>query len=117
MRLTINRSQAAVKGMLGGHKGTQFTLSYQLQLTNEETQLVQQYKLMEYPLTWKTFQGDRFPDDTIASMIRGTTQTVGDVRTLLNNEDIVKDAVDELPILFKVCRTFGGSETIDYPRK
>jgi hypothetical protein len=32
MRLIINRSQADVKGMLGGHKGVSFTLSYRLEL-------------------------------------------------------------------------------------
>ncbi|MGW4336796.1 hypothetical protein ACWEK5_28905 [Rhodococcus koreensis] len=117
MRLVINRSQSAVKGMLGGHKGMQFTLSCQLQLTNEELQLAQQYKLMEYALTWRNFQGNQVPGDTIDSLMQGTSQTVSDVKALLKNEDVIKDAVDELPILFAVCRTFGGSEVIDYPRQ
>ncbi|MGV9677864.1 hypothetical protein ACWDSJ_21515 [Nocardia sp. NPDC003482] len=117
MRLVINRSQAAVKGMLGGHKGMQFTLAYQLQLTSEEHALVEQYKLLEYPLTWQTFNGTKIPRDTIGSLLKGASQTVADVKTLLNNEDVIKDAIDELPPLFAVCRSFGGNEVVDYPRE
>ncbi|GAA5091735.1 hypothetical protein [Nocardia iowensis] len=116
MRLVVNRSQTAVKGMLGGHKGMQFTLSCRLQLTDEENRLVQQYKLTEYPLTWRTFQGTKLVGDTIGSLVQGSSQTVSDVKTLLTNEDVIKDAIDELPTLFAVCRTFGGNEIIDYPR-
>lgn len=41
MKLVINRSQQDIKGMLGGHKGVSFTLSYSLVLTSEEAELVQ----------------------------------------------------------------------------
>ena len=40
MKLVIQRSQQDVKGMLGGHKGVSFTLSYRLVLTGEEEELV-----------------------------------------------------------------------------
>ncbi|MFF3228998.1 hypothetical protein ACFYV7_39850 [Nocardia suismassiliense] len=117
MRLVVKRSQTAVKGMLGGHKGMQFNLTCRLQLTDEESRLVQQYTLMEYPLTWRTIQGTQLVGDTIGSLLNGSSQTVSDVKTLLSNEAVIKDAIDELPTLFEVCRTFGGSEIIDYPRE
>lgn len=104
------------QGMLGGHKGVSFTLAYRLVLTPEETELVARYKLGEYPVTWRSLQGQRTPDDTIQNMTAGRSQTLSDVTTLLNNENIVKDACDSLPTLFEVVRTFGGDETIDYPR-
>jgi hypothetical protein len=116
MRLVIQRNQQAVKGMLGGNKGVSFTLAYRLELTPEEQELVRQYKLESYPVTWHTVQGTRLPDDTIGSMTQGTSQTLTDVTTLVRNEDIVKDACDSLPTLFEVVRTFGGSEVIEYPR-
>jgi hypothetical protein len=116
MRLVVSRSQQDVKGMLGGHKGVSFTLQYRLELTTEETDLVSRYRLGSYALTWTSVQGTKVPDDTIANMVAGRSQTVQDVTTLLRNERIVKDACDELPTLFEVCRTFGGSEVIDYPR-
>jgi hypothetical protein len=116
MRLVIRRNQQAVKGMLGGNKGVSFTLAYQLELTHEEQELVRQYKLESYPVTWHTLQGNRVPDDTVGSMMQGTSQTLTDVTTLVRNEAIVKDACDSLQTLFEVVRTFGGSETIEYPR-
>lgn len=116
MKLIINRSQQAVKGMLGGHKGMSFTLGYRLELTPDEQGLVEQYRLMEYPLTWRVVAGDRLPDDTVGGMIQGRRQTLEDVKTLLQNEEIVKDACDQLTTLFDVVRTFGGDEIIEYPR-
>lgn len=117
MRLVISRNQQAMKGMLGGHKGVQFTLAYRLELTSEEAQLVNTYKLDDYPVTWQTVQGTRLPDDTIRGMVIGRSQTVTDVTTLIQNEEVVKDACDALPQLFEVVRTFGGDEVIDYPRR
>lgn len=116
MRLIINRSQAAMTGMFGGHKGVEFTLSYRLELTPEEHELVRQYRLEHYPLTWRTQQGQRMPDDMIFNMLQGRAQTVTDVTTLIANERVVKDACDALPPLFEVVRSFGGDEIIEYPR-
>lgn len=117
MKLIINRSQADKKGMLGGHKGVEFTLSYRLELTADEQALVDRYKLHFYPLTWTTGpSGERQPGDTIATMVQGSRQTVTDVTTLLGNEEVIKDACDKLPPLFQVVRSFGGDEVIEYPR-
>jgi hypothetical protein len=116
MRLVINRSQQAVKGMLGGNKGVQFTLAYRLELNPDEAELVRRYKLEDYPLTWVTMQGTRVPDDTIARLMQGRSQTLSDVTTLLANEETIKSACDALPPLFEVVRTFGGDEVIEYPR-
>lgn len=117
MRLVINRSQQDVKGLMGGHRGVSFTLSYQLQLTSEETALVQRYKLENYPVTWSNTPQGRIPDDTIGNMVAGRSQTVTDVTTLLRNEEIVKSACDDLVNLFEVVKSFGGEEVIDYPRR
>jgi hypothetical protein len=116
MKLIINRSQQDVKGMLGGHKGVSFTLSYRLVLTQDELELIQRYKLEEYPVTWRTFRDQRVPDDTIGNMLQGRSQTITDVKTLLSNEAVVKDACDAVATLFQVVRTFGGDEVIEYPR-
>ncbi len=117
MRLVISRRQQDVKGMLGGHKGVSFTLAYRLELTSEESQLVERYKLQQYAVTWSTDpRVGRIPDDTIANMTAGRSQTLTDVTTLLRNEAIVKDACDGLVSLFAVVRSFGGDEIIEYPR-
>ncbi len=117
MRLVINRRQQDVKGMMGGHKGVSFTLGYRLELTTEESELVQRYALQYYPVTWHTDnRGQRMPDDMIGNMVEGRTQTLTDVTTLIRNENIVKDACDGVVALFDVCRSFGGDEIIEYPR-
>lgn len=117
MKLIVNRSQAEKKGMLGGHKGVEFTLRYRLELAPDEQALVEKYKLEFYSLTWKTTPtGERQPDDTISAMVQGRSQTLTDVTTLLRNEEIVKQACDTLPPLFDVVRSFGGDEVIEYPR-
>jgi hypothetical protein len=116
LKLVIKRNQEAMKGMLGGNKGVQFTLSCRLDLTPEETQLVERYKLEHYPLTWTNSQNGRVPGDTIGSLVRGSAETLTDVTTLVGNENTIKNACDALPELFEVVRTFGGEEVVEYPR-
>jgi len=116
MKLLIRRSQSEKKGMLGGSKGFEFTLGYQLVLDDREAAIVDRYKLEYYPVTFRTVQGSQVADDTIGSMRQGASQTVSSVETLLRNEDVVKSACDKLPVLFSVIESFGGEETIDYPR-
>jgi hypothetical protein len=85
MQLIVSRNQQDVKGMLGGHKGVQFTLSYRLELTEDELALVSRYKLEDYAVTWRTFQGQKVPDDTIGNMRTGRSQTLTDATTLVRN--------------------------------
>jgi hypothetical protein len=116
VQLVIKREQAPVKSLLGGHKGVEFTLAYRLLLTDEECALADQYKLGDYPVTWKNLPSGQVPDDTLRDMVAGRSQTVTDVTTLVGNERAIKDACDSLPKLFEIVRTFGGQEVIDYPR-
>jgi hypothetical protein len=117
MKLIVNRSQQDQKGIMGGHKGVQFTLSYRLELTGEEQRLVERYRLGAYPLTFTNQQGTQIPADTISSLVRGSSSIVSDVTKLIREEDLIKDSCDQLPVLFDVCRSFGGDEVIHYPRK
>lgn len=111
MRLVINRSQADRKGVFGGHKGVAFTLSTRVEFTEEESQLLEHYRLWDYSVMT---QGG--VPVTLRSMASGDTQTLDDVETLLSNEGVVKRSLDKIPQLFEVLRSFGGSEVVDYPR-
>src|SRR5881398_3033008 len=111
MRLIIHRNQADRKGMLGGHKGVAFTLSTRLEFTDEEQQLLDHYKMWDYGL----FNRGQLPV-TIRQLTQGDTQTMDDVEILLGNEDVVKRALDQVPPLLSVLRSFGGDEVIEYPR-
>ena len=117
VQLVIKREQAPVKSLLGGHKGVEFTLVYRLLLTDEECELADQYKLGDYPVTWKNLPSGQVADDTLRDMVAGRSQTLTDVTTLVGNERAIKDACDSLPKLFEIVRTFGGQEVIDYPRE
>jgi hypothetical protein len=97
--------------MLGGHKGVAFTLATRLQFTEEEQQLLEHYKMWEYSL----FTRGQLPV-TIRQLTQGDSQTVENVEILLGNEDIVKRALDQVPPLLSVLRSFGGDEVIEYPR-
>jgi hypothetical protein len=117
MKLIISRGQHDIKGMLGGHKGVNFSLKCRLELTGEEAGLVQKYKLDFYPLTLREFQGTTMPGISISALVTGHTSVVSDVTKLVREENIIKNACDELPTLFDVCRSFGGDEVVAYPRK
>jgi len=117
VRLIISRNQQDVKGVFGGHKGVQFTLGYRLELTQEEAELVRRYNLGSHTLTTRVIDGVSVPATTLAELMAGRDQTVSDVTTLVNNERVIKDACDELPVLFDVCRSFGGDEVVEYPRQ
>jgi hypothetical protein len=101
LRLIIHRSQADKKGMLGGHKGVAFTLSTRLEFNDEEKQLLEHYKMWSYSL----FNRAQLPV-TIGQLVQGDSQTVENVEILLGNEDVVKRALDQVPPLLSVLRSF-----------
>lgn len=111
MKLIIRRRQADVKGAFGGHKGVQFNLFYQLELTPEETAVVERYKLDSHVLARN---GTGVPE-TVGQVIRGTTQSVQSVPILLNNEDTIKSACNDFYKLLQVAQSFGGQETVEFP--
>jgi hypothetical protein len=111
MKLVINRSQADKKGMMGGHKGVTFTLSTRITFSPEESELLEHYKLWQYPL----FSRGPLPV-TIRQIADGDVQIVDNVEILLANEEIVKRALDHVPPLLDVLRSFGGEEVVTYPR-
>jgi hypothetical protein len=115
MKLFIKRDQKAQTGILGGHKGMTFLLSYRIELTPEEKALVDKYKAENHPLTFgRDREGKQIPKDTVSSLMRGGTDEVKDITVLLNNEEILKDACKNFKILLNVMATFGGEEIVDF---
>lgn len=116
MRLIINRRQDDVTGLFGGHRGVNFILSYRLELTDAEAELVRRYRLENHPVTYRLVGSAATSDDTIATMMSGREHELPDVVTLIEKENAVKNACDSLPALFVMCASFGGDEIIEYPR-
>lgn len=53
---------------------------------------------------------------TLRSLAQGESQTIDNVEILLENEAVVKNALDSVPPLLAVLKSFGGEEVVNYPR-
>jgi len=113
MQLAIIRDQADKRGMLGGHKGVNFSLYYELRLTEHERQLVERYRLGTYALTFQTLRGQEMPGTTVAQAMQGQMRTMESVAVLVKNEKVIKEAVEDFKILLDVASTFGGEDVIE----
>ena len=105
MKLVIKRGQD--KGMLGGMN---FVLEAKVELTGEEQELVKKYKADREILFT---QGEKYAY-TIGSLINGTRDKCKDIKVLLENEEIIKNACSNFKILLEVMAKFGGEEVIEY---
>jgi hypothetical protein len=114
MKLRIRRDQAAKKGIFGGHKGMRFSLSCQVEISPEEQELIERYKVHDHPLTWRETQSGRIPGLTVRDLVSGYNVELDDVTTLLNNEEVIKEACNDFKSLLMVMTTFGGEEVIEY---
>ena len=113
MKLTIRRDQSAKKGLFGGHKGMNFSLFCRVEISQEERELIDKYKVQDHVLTWREYEGRQIPGLTVQDLVQGKTTEIGDVATLLNNEEVIKDACQNFKNLLIVMASFGGEEVIE----
>ena len=114
MKLKIRRDQSEVKGLLGGHKGMNFSLFCQVEISQEEQELIDKYKVKDHVLTWrKSSEGRQIPGLTVQDLVYGKTTVIGDVATLLNNEEVIKGACKDFKNLLMVMASFGGEEVFE----
>lgn len=113
MKLKIRRDQAAKKGIFGGHKGMRFSLSCRVEISPEEQELIEKYKVYNHPLTWRETDKGKIPGLTVQNLVGGYHVELDDVGTLMNNEEVIKDACNDFKDLLMVMATFGGEEIIE----
>lgn len=113
MKLTIRRDQSAKKGLFGGHKGMNFSLFCRVEISQEERELINKYKVQDHVLTWREYEGRQIPGLTVQDLVQGKTTEIGDVATLLNNEEVIKDTCQNFKNLLIVMASFGGEEVIE----
>jgi hypothetical protein len=114
MKLTIKRDQSAIKGLFGGHKGMTFTLYCKVEISPEEQELINRYKVHDHVLTWwNDDKGQKVPGITVRSLVYGYTREVGDVATLLVDEGEIKEACKSFKNLLLIMASFGGEEVIE----
>lgn len=113
MKLRIRRDQAPKTGVFGGHKGMRFSLSCRVEINQEEQALIEKYKVHDHVLTWRETDRGKLPGVTVRSLVSGYNVELDDVATLLNNEEVIKEACKDFKNLLLVMRTFGGEEVVE----
>ena len=113
MKLTVKRDQAAKTGLFGGHKGMKFSLYCRVEISPEEQELIDKYKVGDHVLTWREYEGRQVPEITVQDLVGGKTTEIDDVGTLLNKEDVIKGACHGFKNLLLVMASFGGEELIE----
>lgn len=107
MELVIQRNQADVKGLMGGHKGVSFSLSYRLRTTPGEDTIIQRYRLGAHVIA-----RSQASITTVDNMRAGVTETLPSVEILLRNEEVIKQACQDFGVLLRVARSFGGEDVV-----
>lgn len=113
MKLHIKRDQAEQKGLLGGTKGFSFSLACRLELNDAEKSLIEKYKQWDMPV--HTYELERGGQATwsLRDIAQGKTVTCAGVPALLQSEEEIKEACNNVKVLLEVMESFGGEEVID----
>ncbi len=109
MKLIIKRDQD--KGIMGGMK---FIVSFRVELTTKESELIQKYKAHKEPLTYMEKNDVEIPGLKISDLVNGVSYKAKDISTLLNNEEVIKEACQSFKDYLEVMASFGGEEVIEY---
>ncbi len=114
MKLRLKRGQSSK--MLGGVK---FELEAKASLTDEETSLINKYKVHNEVLAEKRIPiplTDRalVVKITIGSLVNGQTFKCDELKDILAYEEQIKSSCAELRELIERMKTFGGEEVIEF---
>lgn len=117
MKVQVTKDQEDVKGFLGGHKGVKFKISVRAELSEEEINLVERYKLGEYILNTYDVPiggGQTFTCKLrINDVVQGAENTTEDVSLLLWLEEELVEGCRVLKALLKEMRDLGETKTIE----
>lgn len=128
MRLILKRNQAEKKGLLGGSKGIHFSLSFRVEMTPEETELLDRYSATHEQIATMGFVAEaealghlKVIDGvktggilTVSDLMKGRIFQTKSVGTLLDAENEIKEGCAALKIFLEVMQSFGGEEVIKY---
>lgn len=117
MKLEIWRDQKDVKGLLGGHKGVNFTLVARVQVSDEENELIERYKVGHDILATYRLPGTPTPNFeftiSVRELLSGHTVDMGNISSMIRLEEEIKEACSNLKDWLAVMKTFGGYEAIE----
>lgn len=75
--------------------------------------MIEKYKVHDHVLTWRESDRGQIPGLRVGDLVGGYTAVLDDVATLLNNEEVIKEACNDFKNLLLVMASFGGEEVID----
>jgi hypothetical protein len=113
VQLVVKRDQEDRVGVLRGHKGVDFCLSFKLILTPEESSLVQRYRFGDMHLGTWMHQGAKVPIATVFGAVAGRTIRWPNIVEMLERERELKKACILLKQLLDAASKFGGEYRFD----
>jgi hypothetical protein len=114
MKLFIKRNQEDVKGFFGGSKGISFSLNCRIELTPEETALVEKYKQWELTVHSYDLASGGTARWNLRELTQGKSVTCEGVGVLLDSEELVKRACANVKVMLDVMNSFGGQEVFEF---
>ena len=118
MQLRLFRSQRDQKGIFGGHKGVNFSLQYKLDISDEESGLIDHYKVggfVVHKFKWgQTSDGTPLVNNIhVMELVNGGSLELRDFDEIVGSEDALIKGANNLKALLAQMRKFGGEEVID----
>jgi hypothetical protein len=118
MKLRLMRTQQDQKGLFGGHKGVNFSLNYKLDVSPEERQLIEHYKVTSFVVhkyqAGRTSDGEpRTENISVRSLVDGGSLSLRDFGEVTGAEAAIVSGANTLKGLIEQMRKFGGEEVIE----
>lgn len=117
MKLKVTRNQVDMKGFFGGHKGVRFSIAAKAEVTPEEKQLIDHYKMGDQILArWEPDrEEDKEFDGTLSvqSLLSGRTVESKSLGKLQELEEHIIEGCKRLKGYLAVARSFGSEIELD----
>lgn len=115
MKLLIERGQSIKKGLLGNHKGTEFTLECRAVLDRTEIDLIDQYALSDFVLIWNDTPDGKTPNLKLSELISGRIYRRDDIQAITSLQNNIKQGCESLQAIIISAFEWHGSteENID----
>ncbi|MDM8567287.1 hypothetical protein QUF74_16770 [Candidatus Halobeggiatoa sp. HSG11] len=116
MKLIVKKEQhqSDKKSLFSGQKSILFSLFAKIEITQEEQELIDKYRVGDRGLIWATdSDGDRFPILTVKKLVQGYTKDSGDINILITFEEELKSECKKFKAFLEIMESFGGDEIIE----
>jgi len=113
MKLVIKRDQADKTGIFGGSKGVEFMIIFKVELTIQEVDLLEKYKIDNSILTKLNVKGIQ-QIVTIRGLINGFDLKTKSVTELIEHEESIFKACESFKNYITLLKSFGGEDVYEF---